>query len=955
MDLLRKNNDSYVIGIGASAGGLEALRDFFSNTPTNLNAAFVVIQHLSPDYKSLMDELLARYTSMPIHVAEDGMEVIANNIYLIPPRKNLSLFHGKLYLENKKDENTLNLPIDIFFRSLALDKGKKAIGIILSGTGSDGTLGIKAIKEAGGIIMVQDEKTAKFDGMPRSSISTGIVDYILEASHMGNELYEYLFHPLEKENNLVKSNEMDTLSKITLILRNYSNIDFSYYKESTIIRRIERRVKINRFTNFEDYVELLSDSEKEKEILHRELLIGVTSFFRDTDAFEEIEKLVLPKLSFDKGSIRVWSAGCSTGEEVYSLAILIHEHLLKNQISCEVKIFATDIDRYALDVANKGFYLDSVVSDVKPEYLSKYFIKKEHGYIVNDTIRNMVVFAKHNILKDPPFSKLDMLLCRNLFIYIKPEMQQKVLAMFYYSLQPAGYLILGSSESLGDIASAFDVISHKWKIYKYKAGYTTHISHMYQPTNITTVSLDRISAQHVQVPIKGEKLLTEVLSKVMPPSIILDKEDNIVQLLNNVSAIIQLKPGRFSSNLFHNITKEMSVFVNNILRRLKNNEDYVKFENIPFKNNTFISIEGRSLAIEHVNYYLLSFITINPSVDRASSFTKVDVDQNTEMSEQLQHLERELQISQESLQATVEELESSNEELQSSNEELIASNEELQSTNEELQSVNEELYTVNNEYQSKIDELTNLTNDLDNLIKNTEVGALYLDRKLCIRKITPVVSNITNIIDSDIGRPIAHIAVSSYYPELMNDINQVVDSLQGIEREIKDGNNNVWLTRIRPFRTEYNSVDGIIITFVDITSLYNQKALTKDTNTRLKEMQEIGKLTWLSWNNQTNKFDCDPTLSAMLGYSSEDFVSNINDYRNLIHKDDIDNVLKIIQLSLLNSTDIWSVTYRIKNNDGIYCHYLEQGSVVSKDENNKPLLCMSVLIDITDNKNILGD
>lgn len=397
---------NYYVGVGASAGGLEALEDFFRAMPDNTGLVFIVIQHLSPDYKSLMNELLSRYTNMDIYVAEDGMETKINSVYLIPPRKNLTIFHGKLYLEEQKRTNLLNLPIDIFFKSLAKDQEKKAIGVILSGTGSDGTLGIRAIKEAGGMVMVQEEATAKFDGMPRSSIATGLVDYILPPKVMAEELLNYICHPSPLDHlirNKEVTDEIDELTRIYIILRNYCGIDFSLYKEATIIRRLDRRIKINRINSLSEYIQIITESDREKEILQRELLIGVTAFFRDEEAYKSLKENVLPQIDYSKKAIRIWSAACSTGEEVYSLAMLFSEFLENAQIDCEIKIFATDVDSRALEIASIGYYPDSLVAEVEPELIAKYFIKKENGYQISDSIRKMIVFANHNILKAPPF------------------------------------------------------------------------------------------------------------------------------------------------------------------------------------------------------------------------------------------------------------------------------------------------------------------------------------------------------------------------------------------------------------------------------------------------------------------------------------------------------------------------------------------------------------------------
>ena len=820
-------SEQIVVGIGASAGGLEALQDFFKAMPTDTNLVFVVIQHLSPDYKSLMDELLARNTDIPIHIATDGLAIKSNNIYLIPPRKNISIFHDKLFLEEYNPKKGLNLPIDIFFRSLSAAKANHAIGVILSGTGSDGTLGTRAIKEAGGMIMVQDEESAKFDGMPRSSIATGLVDFILPPARMPEALLNYIEHPFIRKSGTrenILSKDLDTLTKITLILRDYCGIDFSYYKENTIIRRLERRVSINRFNTLEEYLVYLSESDKEKDVLYREMLIGVTRFFRDTEAFESIEKKVLPNLDFNPNKgIRVWSVGCSTGEEVYSIAMQFLEHMSKNEIDCDLKIFATDIDRHSLDIAGQGFYPDSIVSDIDPLLLARYFTRKENGYQINEDVRKVVVFATHNLLKDPPFSKLDLLVCRNLFIYFKPEMQQRILSMFYYALNSNGYLFMGSSESVGEMSEAFKPIDSKWKVYRCKDGYRPPlVKDMPIPKKSTAEAEMQFMVQSRlrQMP-KIDKLLDGALTAYLPPSFLVDESNNIIHVINDVNPFTKFQPGRFSNNLLNIIKPDLSLFVNNLLRRLKNEGKVVAFENITGVNGLDglkITLEGRVINVDRNRYFLISLTSEETKSKRKKGkITTVDVE--VEVNTRVIELEKELQSSHENLQATVEELETSNEELQSSNEELIASNEELQSTNEELQSVNEELYTVNSEYQTKIEELTRMTNDLNNLLKNTDVGALYLDKNLCIRKITPIVSKITNILEYDIGRPISHIAVMANYPNLIQDVDSVVETLRSVDKEITDKDGSIWQARVRPYRTAQNAVEGIMITFVDITRL----------------------------------------------------------------------------------------------------------------------------------------
>lgn len=955
--------ENYYVGIGASAGGLEALQDFFKFMPEDTGMVFIVIQHLSPDYKSLMDELLARHTNMPINIASDGMSTKPNNIYLIPPKYNLSIFHGKLYLEEQKgDKKVLNLPIDMFFRALALDKGKQSIGIILSGTGSDGTLGIRAIKEAGGMVMVQDNQSAKFDGMPRSSVNTGLVDYVLPPSKMAEELINYVKHPFVKNPNKhdIMKESMTTINKITLLLREHSSVDFSYYKENTLLRRIERRISINRFETMEEYLAFLNASDKEKDILFRELLIGVTNFFRDKGAFNALSEKVLPELiSGNKRTLRLWSAGCSTGEEVYSLAIIIQEYLDQNNLNddYDIKIFATDIDRNALDLAGQGFYPEGIVCDVEPYLLSKYFTYRDQGYQVKDFLRKMIVFASHNILKDPPFSKLDLLVCRNLFIYLKPEMQQRLLGMFYYSLNPKGYLFLGSSESLGDMSEAFQPVDNKWKVYKYKANYKPPIVH---ELIVPTISHSQpqgflMNERRYFNRIKMEKMFETVLSNVLPPSLIIDEYDNIVHVINNMNQFFDIKPGKFSSSVLHNLSTGLGSFVSNVLRKLKTEKKSVLLENIhglKGYENKKLGIQGSIIALDDEQYYLLNFLLSEQENVGRKVIENIYVDAEAEVESRIKEIEKELQITKETLQATVEELETSNEELQSSNEELIASNEELQSTNEELQSVNEELYTVNSEYQIKIDELTRSNNDMNNLLRNTDVGALYLDRNLCIRKLTPVVTKVTNILPNDIGRPISHLSTFSNSSELLSDIEKVADELIAIEREIKDDHGLIWRVKINPYRTDYNAVEGILLTFVDIHQLKKEQNKLIEANNRLEQALSIGNMAWWEWHVETGRVIYDAKKATMLGYANDEFPDEVYEICSLIHPDDYNQTMKEMKLVLEGDAPDWESTYRMRRKDGSYGWYYDRGTVVAKNTEGIPTKIIGTVLDISHLKEI---
>lgn len=846
-----KNNPSFYVGIGASAGGLEALEKFFKNMPSNTNLAFIVIQHLSPDYKSMMVELLSRHTNIKVVRAEDSMPVIANHIYLIPPKHNMTIFKGKLILKPQDNRRTLNLPIDIFFRSLAMDQGKKSIGIILSGTGSDGTLGIRSIKEVGGMAMSQDDVSAKFDGMPKSAIATTLIDYILPPEKMPQELIKYIQHPYinkkEKADGIMLIGET-VLESILEILKNQLDVDFNYYKPNTIIRRLERRLSINQINKLEHYISLLNQSPKELNILYKELLIGVTQFFRDKEAYEELREKIIPQIIKSKTVgeiIRIWIAGCSTGEEAYSLALLFKEYMDKQNVKFDVKIFATDLDKEAIEKAGVGIYPESIISDIPEDLLSNYFLKQPKGYIVSEEIRQMVIFAPQNLTKDPPFSKIDMVSCRNVLIYLKPEMQKKILSMFHFSLNNNGYLFLGSSESLGNMSSYFNVINSKWKIFKYKENLN--------PTSLKDIVFPQLknyksATGNMPKPILTngfigtkrnnylETVYEQILNNTISPAVLVNEQFEIIQIFGNLNNILHIPAGKVSWNILKIIRNDLAILLSSILHKVLKEKKEIVYQNIKLKNN----IENEQISISLTAKYIFdkpsqeAFVIISFKEEKKEN-TQIDNSNLFSIDEQytnrIKELERELQVKEETLQTTLEEMETSNEELQATNEELIASNEELQSTNEELQSVNEELYTVNSEYHNKIEELTIANNDINNLLKNTNIGTLFLDNKLRIRKFTGGIQKIMNILDIDIGRPISHISLNTIYANLIKDINEVMENLIPKQLEITDEENKWHLLRIQPYRTEDNAINGVIITMVDINNLkIAQNELKREKN-----------------------------------------------------------------------------------------------------------------------------
>lgn len=814
-----ENENFYVVGIGASAGGLEALQEFFKGVPNDMGAAYVVIQHLSPDYKSIMDELLAKCTDMPVMIVEDGTEMEPNHVYLIPPKKEMTMQGRKLILNDQGRTNHVNLAIDIFFKSLSEECGQYAIAVVLSGAGSDGTLGIRYVKENGGMVMVQEPDTATFNSMPMNAIHTGLSDYILAPGLMGASMNSYIHHPFGKEEPTEELEEEEVYHRILDILKECSGIDFTDYKEQTIRRRLERRVSIKQFHSFSDYYGFFANSVQEKESLLKEFLIGVTGFFRDKEAFEYLQNHVFPELEPQKAGYRIWSVACSTGEEAYTLAMLMADYLERNHIDKDFKIFATDIDQGALNVASAGIYAESVASAIPSEYLQKYFVKVEGGYKIISHIRKKIIFSVHDVLMDPPFSKLDLLVCRNLFIYLKQVVQQNLLCRFYYSLNPSGYLFMGNSESIGDMNNAFQSKSRKFKIYQ-KKEVSEGLPVMGMPFGVygNYAIQNYRGRERGERGISVEKIIEKAFSVITPPAVIVNENDNIIYTGKNVNHILQFRQGLFSQNIFSNLPHGLGIFVNGILRRLKSGEteaSAVCAAGLPQFTEQNVILSGYRLEVMKSIFYLLTFEVR----DISDKDELPDENERIISGERIADLEEELRITRENLQTTIEELETANEELQSTNEELVAANEELQSTNEELQSVNEELYTVNSEYQSKLDEMTHANADMDNLLENVEVGAIYLDDAFRIRKITPMVPKITNIMEVDVGRPISHLSLMDTYPNWQEDIKSVFETQQPLDREISEPGGRYWLVRIRPYRTDYNSVEGIIMTFMEATDL----------------------------------------------------------------------------------------------------------------------------------------
>lgn len=825
---------SYIVGLGASAGGLEAIEAVVRHLAPDAGMAYVIVQHLSPDYKSLMVEILTKKTSIAVHQAEDGLQVEANAIYLIPPKMDMRIFHGKLLLSEKDPaKRGINYPIDLFFTSLAQDQGRKAIGVILSGTGSDGTRGLRAIKEAAGLTIVQDPDSAGFDGMPRSAIEANLADFVLTPDQIPDQLLSYANHPIKTEirNQGVLLHNENTLERLFVMLRERHGVDFSQYKPATIVRRIERRITINHVDSIEEYLRFCQSYPTEIDQLYREMLIGVTNFMRDPEAFHSLAGRYLPQLLQDhqEAEIRLWCAGCSTGEEAYSLAIVVSEGLEALNIKKEIKVFATDIDKEAIQLASVGFYPESVVTDLSRELLEKYFVATERGYQVKRHLREKIVFAQHNLIKDPPFTKIDLISCRNLLIYFQSPGQQKAMDLFNFSLVPKGLLFLGSSETVGEADNFFELLDKKWKILRSRGLKRLGINHQ---RNTELFELSRRAGSYAGQTVNTagmrdylydrllERFLEVIAENYISFAMLVNATNELIHIVGDSQRFLRIPTGKIQADVSRLLVRELSIPVTTGIQKVLREKTIINYTNIHLSTDPQQPVRVKICPIPHkagMEPLVAVFIEDDTQGHKRASSDQYNVGKAA--ADRILDLEQELQFSQESLQATVEELETANEELQATNEELLSSNEELQSTNEELQSVNEELYTVNAEYQSKISELTEANNDLDNLISIIKMPTIYLDENLEVRRMTPEAMNIFRILEQDIGRPLADIAHNLVDVEL----EELIHTCRIPEREcahrVRDKKGKEYLLRIIPYKIASNAYAGIVLTFFDLSLL----------------------------------------------------------------------------------------------------------------------------------------
>ncbi len=839
-----------IVAIGASAGGLEALEQFLSEVPENSGMAYVVIQHLDPTHTGMLPELLQRITKMNVEQVKDRMVVNRNTVYVIPPNTSMSILKGVLHLFEPTESRGLRLPIDFFMRSLADDIMEFAVGVVLSGMGSDGSIGMKAIKENNGIVMVQDPADAKFDSMPRNAMESVVIDIVAPAKELHSKLIDLIKHsPVAKKSVETDIRDNSALEKIIILLRTVTGNDFSLYKKNTVYRRIERRMGVHKIEKISLYVNFLLENPKELEILLKELLIGVTSFFRDTAVWDKLKETIIPAIIAHKPKgtqLRSWVVGCSTGEEAYSLAMVFKEvqEKLKPTEGYTLQIFATDLDNEAIEAARKGLYPLNIETDVSPDRLKRFFTATDEGYRVKAEIREMVVFAKHNIISHPPFTKIDILSCRNLLIYMDVELQKKLLGLFYYSIIPEGYMVLGSAETLGLQSNIFSQVDAKLKIYN--RSFPTVTPELYDfPSSFSRSRPVIVDIEH-QVPVSKPQNIQTLADEIMlqhfsPPGVLVNDKGDIIYISGHTGKYLEPSVGKANMNIFAMLRDGLRNEFPSAFRQAIAKKELVVVHNVKVGTNGGSQIID--LSIQWIDKpELLNGMLMIVFTDVSKIHAVMDIDKKTgkalksikqaEMEKELQLLREELQNTLEEMQTSQEEQKSTNEELQSTNEELQSSNEELTTSKEEMQSLNEELQTVNAELQTKIDDFTRVNNDMKNLLNSTDIATMFLDKDLNIRRFTNQATSIFKLIKSDIGRPFTDQSSDLIYPELLSDAKEVLKSLVFIQKQIitKDGR---WFSiRIMPYRTYDDRIDGLVITFVNISDL-------KQIEIKLQEREQM--------------------------------------------------------------------------------------------------------------------
>ena len=837
-----------IVGIGASAGGLEALEQFLARVPPGSGMAFVIVQHLDPTRKGIMPELLQRATGMKVIQVKNRTPVREDCVYVIPPNKDMSILHGVLHLLAPASPRGLRLPIDIFLRSLALDQQERSVGVILSGMGSDGTLGLRAIKEKAGVALVQEPATAKFDSMPRSAIDAGLADIVAPAGELPGKIFAYLQRkPLIVRTELVLEDKTQSaLEKVMVLLRDHTGNDFSLYKRNTLYRRIERRMGIHQITKMARYVRYLQENSQELDLLFKELLIGVTNFFRDPAVWEELRTQVIPALLASRSpghALRAWVPGCSTGEEAYTLAMVFREAVeaLKPKASFVLQIFATDLDRDAIDKARHGVFPPNITTDVSAERLKRFFTKEDHGYRVRREIREMVIFAPQNIIMDPPFTKLDLLSCRNLLIYLTAEVQKKLMPLFHYSLTPGGLLLLGSAETVGSSTDLFASVSAKARIFKRTETVQRPVQVEFPASFKVGKPFGPESAQPAK-PLASLQSLADqlILRSYAPPTVLTNDKGDIFYISGRTGKYLEPAAGKANWNLFAMAREGLRYELAGAFPKALKQKESVLLHAL--KVGTDGGTQCVDVSVQRLDepgplhgLVIIVFTDVAMAVTTHTSKTPAQNARLTASERELQRVRAEARITHEEMQTSQEDIRSANEELQSTNEELQSTNEELTTSKEEMQSLNEELQTVNAELQAKLQELSSSSNDMKNLLDSTDIAMLFLDRHLNVRRFTHQATKIIKLIPSDVGRPITDLVSNLDDPALSADACEVLRSLVPKEKPVSTPDGRWFSVRIMPYRTLDDRIDGVVITFADITVAKTLEAELREKQAALEQ------------------------------------------------------------------------------------------------------------------------
>ncbi|MCX6699781.1 MAG: PAS domain-containing protein [Methanomicrobiales archaeon] len=826
-----------IIGIGASAGGLEAFELFFKTMPADCGMAFVLVPHLDPGHASMLSEILQRNTTMPVHEVLDQTITLANHVYIIPPNKDMAIFHGTLHLSVPEHARGLRLPIDSFFRSLAEDQGERAICVILSGSGSDGTLGLRAVHGAGGVSFVQEPSTAKYDGMPTSAVQSGLATYVLPVDKITEQLVTYVktIADTKVPPPLPAPAATSAMTRIMMLLRSRTGNDFSQYKKSTITRRIERRMVVHSLKDMDTYARYLQENPAEVQVLFKELLINVTSFFRDKEAFEALTTEALPRIFEGKPDnyiFRAWVPGCASGEEVYSIAMLFSEYMDEINQEFKLQIYATDIDDDAIATARSGKYPANISIDVSPGRLRRFFVKEEAGYRIKKEIREMVVFAIQNVITDPPFTKMDLISCRNVLIYLEVELQNRVIPAFHYALRAGGVLFLSPSEGIGNFVDLYVPVDKKWKIYTSKPSSESARNLVAQrfawTSNKPGIEPGELAGTRDKTNF-AELTRRVLLQSYAPPSVITDESGNIIYVHGDTGKYLQPAQGQATLNVIDMAREGLQLDLRSAIMTATHQKKPVVVKDLPVMTNG--DIHGVDLVVRPLadpeatrELLLVSFQDAGHQPPEKRILKKRSTVKG--VTKRVEELEQDLAYTKENLQATIEEMQAANEELKSTTEELQSTNEELQSTNEELetskeemQSVNEEIVTVNSELQAKIEQLTGMQNDMKNLLENTNLATIFLDVNLAIKRFTREATKVYRLAPSDMGRPLADIRSTIPDEDLVADANGVLDSLIPREKTVRTTGNEWYNVRIMPYRTYENVIDGVVLTFSDVTTL----------------------------------------------------------------------------------------------------------------------------------------